>query len=310
MAPLSRRTLLATTAAAGLAILLSPIIARAAAPVRVGSKFDTEGGLLGNIILALLRAHKIPTVNRVSLGNTKIVRTALLSGEIDIYPEYTGNGAFFFNIDTDPVWKNAEAGYEKVKALDLAKNKIVWLAPAPANNTWGIAVNGDTAKQNKLATLDDFARWVNGGAKVRVAASAEFVESPLALPAFENAYGFKLSQDQTLVLAGGDTAATERAAADGTSGVNSTMAYGTDAGIAALDLVALEDTKHAQAVYEPAPILRQSVLEAYPQIKDILAPAFAALDGPTLRALNSKIAVDGGDPKTVATDWLQSKKLL
>ena len=74
--------------------------------------------------------------------------------------------------------------------------------------------------------------------------------------------------------------------------------------------VALEDTKHAQAVYEPAPTVRQSVLEAYPQIKDILAPAFAALNGPTLRALNSKIAVDGGDPKTVATDWLQSKKLL
>ena len=189
MTSVSRRTLLATTAAAAFAILLSPITSRAADPVRVGSKFDTEGGLLGNIILALLKAHKIPTVNRVSLGNTKIVRTALLSGEIDIYPEYTGNGAFFFNIDTDPVWKNAEAGYEKVKNLDLAKNKIVWLAPAPANNTWGIAVNGDTAKQNKLATLDDFAHWVNGGGKVRVAASAEFVESPLALPAFESAYG-------------------------------------------------------------------------------------------------------------------------
>jgi osmoprotectant transport system substrate-binding protein len=310
MISLSRRPFLTSMVAAATSALLAPGAAHAAAPVRVGSKFDTEGGLLGNIILALLAKNGIPTVNRVSLGNTKIVRTALLSGEIDLYPEYTGNGAFFFNIDTDPVWKNAEAGYEKVKTLDLDKNKIVWLEPAPANNTWGIAVNGDVAQKNKLVTLDDFATWVKGGGKVRVAASAEFVESPLALPAFESAYGFKLTQDQTLVLAGGDTAATEKAAADGTSGVNASMAYGTDAGIAALELVALEDTKHAQAVYEPAPIIRQATLDAYPQIKTILAPAFAALDGATLRALNAKIAVDGTDAKTVATEWLTSKKLI
>ena len=103
--------------------------------------------------------------------------------------------------------------------------------------------------------MEDFARWVNGGATVKLAGSAEFMESAAALPSFMSAYGFKLSAGQLLVLAGGDTAATERAAAEGTSGVNAAMAYGTDGAIAALELVLLEDTKDAQMVYKPCPVV-------------------------------------------------------
>src|SRR6185312_7857370 len=138
-----------------------------------------------------------------------------------------------------------------------------------------IAVNGKVAGEQKLRTMEDFARWVNGGGPVKLAASAEFVESPAALPAFQSAYGFKLAAGHLVVLAGGDTSATERAAAEGTSGVNAGMAYGTDAAIAALDLVLLDDTKHAQMVYEPCPVVRQATLDAYPALPGLLAPAFA-----------------------------------
>ena len=309
MPHITRRTLLAG-AMSGLAAPLAGRIAGAAAPVRVGSKLDVEGGLLGTAILVLLNAAGIPTVNRLRLGTTKIMRAALLSGEVDIYPEYTGNGAFFFNQDADPVWKDARAGYERIRQLDAAANKVVWLPPAPANNTWGIAMQGAVAQQNRLKTLEDFARWVNGGGKLKIAASAEFVESPAALPAFQQAYGFKLTQDQILVLAGGDTSATERAAAEGTSGVNAAMAYGTDGAIAALELVVLDDTRHSQMVYEAAPNLRAMALEAYPAIPGLLAPAFAALDGDTLRSLNAKVAVEGQDVAAVMGGWLKQKGLL
>ena len=307
MPPTSRRHLLA---AAAVLIGGAALPARAAAPVKVSSKLDTEGALLGNMILLLLAAGNVPTENRLRLGTTKIMRSALLAGEIDVYPEYTGNGAFFFNQDSDPVWKNAGAGYDRVKKLDLDANKIVWLPPAPANNTWGVAVTGKLAAEQKLRTMEDFARWVGSGAAVKLAASAEFVASPAALPSFQSAYGFTLGSNQLLVLAGGDTAATERAAAEGTSGVNAAMAYGTDGAIAALELVLLEDTKHAQMVYEPAPVARQAALDAYPAIPGLLAPAFAALDGNALRALNAKIAVDGEDPASVASGWLKAKGLL
>jgi osmoprotectant transport system substrate-binding protein len=303
MTQISRRALFAAAAVA-------PLAAGAAAPVKVSSKLDTEAGLLGTIILQLLKSGGVPVENRLRLGSTKILRTAILAGEVDIYPEYTGNGAFFFNQEADPVWKSPQQGYERVKKLDAEANRLVWLPPAPANNTWGIAVPQKLAQQNKLATMEDFARWVNGGATVKLAGSAEFMESAAALPSFMSAYGFKLSAGQLLVLAGGDTAATERAAAEGTSGVNAAMAYGTDGAIAALELVLLEDTKHAQMVYEPCPVVRQPVLDAYGTIPGLLAPAFTALDGPTLRGLNAKIAVDGMDADSVASGWLKQKGLL
>ncbi|CDL29445.1 ABC transporter substrate-binding protein [Escherichia coli] len=82
---------------------------QAASPVKVGSKIDTEGALLGNIILQVLESHGVPTVNKVQLGTTPVVRGAITSGELDIYPEYTGNGAFFFKDENDAAWKKRAA---------------------------------------------------------------------------------------------------------------------------------------------------------------------------------------------------------
>jgi osmoprotectant transport system substrate-binding protein len=261
------------------------------------------------MILQVLDHAGIPTENKIQLGPTKIVRTALVSGEVDIYPEYTGNAGFFFGVDSDPAWKNPKTAYEKAAELDKA-NDIVWLTPAPANNTWAIAVRKDVADTNSLKTMEDFGKWVAGGGKVKLAGSAEFVESAAALPSFQDAYGFKLTADQLLVFSGGDTAATEKAAAEQTSGVNSAMAYGTDGQLAALGLVVMTDTKGVQAVYEPAPTVRQATLDKYPQIKDLLDPVFQSLSLETLQQLNAKIAVDGQDAKKVATDYLTEKGFL
>lgn len=298
------------TVAAAIAACILASGAFAQDAVRVGSKIDTEGALLGNMIIQLLEANGIRTVNKLQLGPTKIVRSAIVAGEIDLYPEYTGNGAFFFSVDTDPAWRNSKSGYEKVRALDAEKNHLVWLQPAPANNTWAIAVRTDVARANKLVTMEDFARWVSGGGAVKIAASAEFVESPAALPSFEKTYGFKLKPNQILTLAGGNTAATERAAAEQTSGVNAAMAYGTDGALSALGLVVMRDSKGAQIVYEPAPLVRAAVLEQHPAIKRALEPAFASLDLTTLQNLNAKIAVEGQDAKQVASAYLRQKGFL
>lgn len=285
-------------------LVAAPAFAQGA--VKVGSKIDTEGGLLGTMIVLVLRANGIAVEDKVSLGPTKIVRTAILAGEIDIYPEYTGNAAFFFNQEKDPAWKSAAAAYDKAKSLDAA-NGLVWLQPAPANNTWAIAVRRDLATAQRLTSLDDFGKWVAGGGKVKLAGSAEFVESPAALPAFQAAYGFKLTSDQLLVLSGGDTAATEQAAASGTSGVNAAMAYGTDGQLAALGLVILEVSKNVQPVYQPAPVVRKAVLDAHPKLAELLAPVFETLTLETLQGLNAKIAVEGQSPKAVATAYLEQK---
>ncbi|WP_428945651.1 glycine betaine ABC transporter substrate-binding protein OsmF [Pantoea sp. FN060301] len=297
--------------ALALTVLLSLAQAAGAAePVKVGSKIDTEGSLLGNIILQVLDKHGVKTINKVQLGNTQVVRGAITAGELDIYPEYTGNGAFFFNDEQDAAWKNAQAGYEKVKKLDREKNKLIWLTPAPANNTWTIAVRGDLAQENNLSSLADLSAWLKKGGTFKLAASAEFIERPDALPAFQKAYGFTLKQDQLLTLAGGDTAVTLKAAAQQTSGVNAAMAYGTDGPVAALGLKTLSDPKGVQPIYAPVPVIREAVLQAYPDIADWLKPVFASLDAETLQQLNAKIAVEGQDAKKVAADYLQQKNLL
>ncbi len=283
-------------------------------PLRVGSKIDTEGKLLGHMMVLALEANGIKTQSKVSLGNTQVMRGAIMAGEIDIYPEYTGNGAFIFAEEKSPVWKNLQTGYERVKALDYAKNKIVWLQAAPANNSWTIAVRKDVAAANKLVTLDDLSKWLASSqykaGQFKLAASAEFVERSDALPAFQAAYNFKLKPDQLLTLAGGDTSVTVRAAYEKTSGVNAAMAYGTDGAVAALGLVILDDTLGVQPVYAPAPIIREDVLKKNPKIAESLAPVFKLLDRPTLQSLNAKIQLEGQDAKKVAGDFLKSKGLL
>ena len=300
-----RRTLLLM----GLSLMAS-LAAQAQAPVRVGSKIDTEGKLLGHMMVLALEANSIKTENKVSLGNTKIVRAALLAGEIDLYPEYTGNGAFMLGAENNPAWKDLRAGYELAKKLDFEKNKIVWLEPANANNTWVIAVRKDLATANQLRTLDDVGRYIAKGGIFKLAASAEFMERTDAMPAFQAAYGFKLRADQALVLAGGDTAATIKAAAEKTSGVNAAMAYGTDGPLAALGLLAMEDPKGVQPVYAPAPLVREDVLKRHPAIANILVPIFKSLDRPTLQMLNARIQLEGQDPRKVASGYLQSKGFL
>lgn len=279
-------------------------------PVIVASKIDTEGALLGNMIIEMLEANGFEVVDKVEFGPTDLTRKAIISDEIDIYPEYTGNGGFFFD-DTDPnVWRNADKAFDTVKALDKEQNGLVWLDPAPANNTWAIAVRKDLSGTEKIKTMEDFAAYVNRKGFVKLACSEEFVGRPDALPAFEKEYGFKLAKDQLVILAGGNTAQTEKAAAEGTDGVNFAMAYGTDGALAVLELLVLEDTKGVQPVYEPAPLVRNEIMTKYPEIEDILKPVFESLNMVTLQALNAKIAVEGRDAATVAKDYLDSEGFL
>jgi osmoprotectant transport system substrate-binding protein len=294
----------------GAAVGLALMATAASAQVVVSSKIDTEGALLGNVIKQVLEANGIAVTDKISLGATPIVRGAITAGEIDIYPEYTSNPGFFYNLADDAAWKDAKAAYEKAKQLDYDNNKIVWLTPAPANNTWAVAIAKDVADANSIKTFSDFGKYVAGGGEIKLAASAEFVNSASALPAFQAAYGFELKPEQLIVLSGGDTAATIAAAAQKTDGANAAMVYGTDGAIASANLVVLEDDKGVQPVYEPAPIIREAVLQANPQIEELLKPVFEKLDLATLQTLNGRIQVGGEAAADVAKDWLTQNGFL
>jgi len=262
--------------------------------------------MLGEMIRLLLNAHGIPTVDRTRIGATPVVRQALLAGEIDLYVEYTGNAGLFFNDAANPAWKDLAQGYELGSRLDYAAHRIVWLAPARASNAWALAVRGDVAQAYRLRTMSDFGRWVSGGGDTVLICSAEFANAG-TLRSLERTYGFVLHSSQLIVLAGGETAATIAAAAAGTNGANTAMVYGTDGGIAAAHLQILEDDRHDQPVYAPVPVIRESVLQQYPQIAAIVKPLMESFDRETLQRLNARVQIDGEADEAVAADYLKSK---
>ena len=300
-------------------VLLAPVVvnflsakgegeAMSKGPVTIASKFDTEGALLGNVMRLVLENAGFDVVDKTELGPTDVVRKALETGQVDMYPEYTGNGNWFFSPnDYGNDWYDRDGALAAVRALDKAAFDMEWLEPARANNTWAIAVRADLAEAEALVNLSDFAAYVNAGGEVKLAGSEEFVSRPDSLPAFQNAYGFEISENQLLVLSGGNTALTQQAAARGTDGVNATMAYGTDGPLAALGLVVLEDNLGVQMVYEPAPRVRAATLEQYPEIADLLNPVFTSMDLVTLQTLNAQIAVEGVPAADAAEQWLKDK---
>ena len=174
---------------------LMALLALTAAPVRaavvVSSKLSSESVMIGQMIRLLLNAHGIPVSDRTALGATPVVRKALIAGEIDLYVEYTGNAGFFFNVGSDPAWKDLQRGYALGSRLDYTANRIVWLTPANASNSWALAVRGDVATANHLETMSDFARWVRAGGKVVLVCSAEFANAG-TLASLERTYGFAM----------------------------------------------------------------------------------------------------------------------
>jgi osmoprotectant transport system substrate-binding protein len=291
---------------AALALGASPSLQAA---VVVSSKLSSESAMIGHMIRLLLNADGIATVDRMTLGATPVVRRALLSGEIDIYVEYTGNAGFFFNVASDPAWKDLQQGYQLGSRLDYAANHIVWLTPADASNSWALAVRRDVAVANNLRTMSDFGRWVAGGGKVVLACSAEFANAG-TLRSLEKTYGFTMQSAQLIVLAGGETSATIGAAAARTNGTNTAMVYGTDGGIEAAKLQILEDDRHDQPIYAPVPIIREAVLAANPQIAQLVKPLMQSFTRETLQRLNARVQIDGESAQSVAEEYLHTLGLL
>jgi osmoprotectant transport system substrate-binding protein len=279
--------------------------------VRMGSMLDAEGTILGAMVMQMLEANGIPTEDMTKLGTPDVVREAIIQDEIDGTIEYTGNGQYYHEGEEgDPKWKNADEAYEAAKELDKEANDIDWLTPAPANNSEYIATTAELAEAEGLETMEDFAEYVNGGGEVMLIGSQKWVDNPLGLVGFEESYGFEIAEEQLLTLATGNTAEMLTALAKGTDGVNFSLTYGTDGQLNELDLVVLEDTMDVPPVYEPTPIFQGDIVEAYPDIDDILAPVFLSLDQAKLQELNARVAFGGEDPADVATSYLEENGFL
>jgi osmoprotectant transport system substrate-binding protein len=293
------------------AALLSAGCAKTAQePVTVASFIDSEGAILGKMIVQLLEANKIPVLDKTEFGTPDVLRKALEAGELDLVVDYTGSGQFYHEGQDPAGWTDPQTGYELTRKLDKEKNDLLWLTPAPANNTEMLAVKRDFAAKNGLKDMNDFARYVNSGAPVKLICAAGFAENPLGLLGYEKAYGFKLREDQLIILSSGNTAEMLKALVDGTNKVNVSLVYGTDGALDQMKLAVLADPQSIPPVYLPTPVIRGPVLKRYPKIESLLKPVFESLSMETLQSLNARVAYEGREARAVAREYLVSKGFL
>jgi osmoprotectant transport system substrate-binding protein len=265
-------------------------------PIVVGSKDFVEQEFLGYIILVALEANGFEVEDSIGLAGTAVSRAALENGEIDVYPNYTATAALQslpalgFEIDPE-VAKDAYASYAVVASIDAAYNDLIWLRPAPANNTYTIAVTQQFSEENGITTFTELADWINAGNEPFLISNEEFTTREDALVTFEDTYGFEISRDNIESLPGAVTASAQQQLASGEGNFNLSVAYGTDGTLASLNLVALADPLGAQPVYQPTAVFRGEVLRENPEIVDIINPIFATFDVATLQEWNTNAAL-------------------
>ncbi len=302
-----------TTLLALVAFLAGALAFAQADPIRVGSKQFTESIVLAKLIGYALEDAGFTIDDRSPLGGTDVNRSALVNAEIDVYPEYTGTalGLFFPDVDLpEGLTRDAEASYEFLEELDRERNDLVWLAPAPANNTYGFAVRRSLAEEHDLVTMEDFADYVNAGGEVMMATGDEFAQRPDGIAAFEDLYDFELADGQLLIIAAGTPAQTLQALDQGASGTNVAMTFATEGAVVAYDFVVLTDPRGAQPIFNPTPVFRAEVVEANPEIATVLDPIFESLTNEVLQELNARVDVDGESPDAVARSFLEEHGFL
>ncbi|MBN2794270.1 MAG: ABC transporter substrate-binding protein [Clostridia bacterium] len=281
--------------------------AKGKGPVTVATMIDSEGAILGNMLLTILSENGFETVDKIGLGTPDILRKALETDEVDLVIDYTGSGQYYGAVADAEVWSDPALGYQATYDFDMETNNIIWLSPAPANNTEMLAVKKEFAEANQLKTMADFANYVNQGGEVMLIASSSFASNELGLVGYQNAYGFELTNDQMIVLSHGNTAEMLKALYDGTNGVNVSLVYGTDGSLKEMEMVVLEDPENVPPVYLPTPVLRGELVEQYPELETMFKAVFDTLTLETLQTLNAKVAFDGEDAKTVADAYLKEK---
>jgi len=269
-------------------------------PVRVGSKDTVEDQLLGEMYAQVLQASGIPVERKLNLGNTQEVHQALVDGDIDIYPEYTGT-AYLLVMEMKDGEKDPAMINEKVRKYYERRWDVTWLTPAPLSNMTAIAVSADAANKYNLRTISDLVR---SAPNLRLAVTSDFQQRPDGMAALEAAYGNLDFQSVSVVDAASRYDALQNGQADAVVG------FATDGQIRGQNLMLLNDDQQAWLNYQAAPAVRKDVLERYPQMADALNKLSELLTSQRMAELNWKVEGERQDVTQVAAEFLRGSGLI
>lgn len=272
-----------------------------AGSIKIGSKDFTEEFIVAEMYAQLLEKAGFTVERKLNLGGTPIAQTAIVNGDIDLYPEYTSTGLLTVLKmqpiqDPNQIFAAVKKGYED-------QFKLTWLQPSPFNDTQALAMTQAVSDQYGIKTYSDLSQKASS---LVLGGPAEFIDREDGIKGLQKAYGgFQFKDIKQL----GTGSLRYQALLD--KQVDVVVAFGTDGAIKGNNLVLLKDDKIFYPVYNVAPVVRQDTLLKYPKIADVLNKLAPMLTDDVMSGLNWQ--VDGPDkkePAAVAKAFLQQNGLL
>lgn len=262
--------------------------------VIIGSKADTEGILLSEVMAELIEQHThLRVLRKSALGGTEICFHALRAGAIDLYPEYTGTA--LMTILGRPAEHDSARVFSLVRSEFARRYQLTWLPPLGFDNTFALAMRADKARRLGIRRISDLVHHP----ELRAGFTAEFMSRRDGYPGLKKRYGLDFSTDPRSMQAG------LMYGAVGAGQVDVISAYATDGRIEKLHLTTLEDDAHFFPPYQAAPLVREATLAVHPEIRAALAPLAGHVDNAEMRHLNAEVDVEHRPIAEVAAELVR-----
>ena len=267
--------------------------------INIATKPMTEGYILGQMLTELIEQDtdlKVNITNGVG-GGTSNIHPAIVKGEFDLYPEYTGTS-------WEAVLKK-EDSYDESKFDELQKEykekyNLEYVNLYGFNNTYGLAVNKDIAEKYNLKTYSDLAKVSNN---LIFGAEYDFFEREDGYKELQKVYNMNFKKQIDM-----DIGLKYQAMKD--KKIDVMVIFTTDGQLAVSDVIVLEDDKKMYPSYRAGTVVRSEILSEYPELKPVLEKLNNILDDKTMADLNYQVESEGKKPEDVAREYLQEKGLL
>ena len=266
----------------------------------IGSKFFTEQVILAELLAQHIEARTgIPVVRKTNLGGTLLVHKALLSGDLDLYVEYTGT-ALTAILNESPSADNAGTIYNRVKQQYAQRFSLEVAEPLGFENTFAMVIRREDGDRLHLRTTSDIASFAS---KWRAGVGYEFLERPDGFSGWSGRYNLRFAAAPNVM----DLGLLYRALL--AHQVDIVAGNSTDGALDTLPLLALEDDRHYFPPYDAVPIVRQATLAKFPQLRGVLADLAGRISADDMRHLNAQVDSAQHDVAAVVREFRAEKKL-
>ena len=277
---------------------LNPLSSNNSKTIVVASKPTSEQFILGEIIAQDIEANTDIKVDRKFGigGGTTNIQPAMLSGDLDIYVEYTGTA--WLNVLSKDLPENNQINFEELNEIYQKQFKLKWLGLLGFNNTYGLAISNENAQKKNITNYSQLALQSEN---FTFGAEFDFFERSDAFPGLKKVYPFSFKKLEEMDI-------NLRYQAFEQGKINAVDVFTTDAQIKKLDLKVLQDDKNYFPSYEAGIVIRQEILEKYPELEPLLNQLQKKISTEKMQQLNYEVEIEKKSPAEVAKNFLNSLK--